>query len=194
MKRKFGIALLWTVLLLPYAGLYVAWRWYRAQLREIPRARVIVVSKQDMTLTLWNYAGRKLMEVPVATGKNPGDKIVPGDMKTPEGVFRVSDVEDASAWTHDFGDGKGEIPGAYGDFFIRLDTPGHTGIGIHGTHDPASLGTRASEGCIRLRNEDLNRLVRRVRPGRVVVIVPAAVDIRASAASKTPVAEGSAKP
>ncbi|MCR5176958.1 MAG: L,D-transpeptidase, partial [Anaerovibrio sp.] len=63
----------------------------------------------------------------------------------------------AGDWTHDFGDGKGEIPGAYGKWFISLNT-GWDGIGIHGTHDPASVGTNASEGCIRLRNHDLEEL------------------------------------
>jgi hypothetical protein len=32
---------------------------------------------------------------------------------------------------------------------------GHQGIGIHGTHDDNSIRTRATEGCIRLKNEDL---------------------------------------
>ena len=83
---------------------------------------------------------------PIACGRALGNKEKPGDMKTPEGLFSVQQIQDASAWTHDFGDGKGEIRGAYGSHFIRLKTPGHRGIGIHGTHDPASIGTRATEG------------------------------------------------
>ncbi len=91
-------------------------------------------------------------------------------MKTPEGIFSVSEIVDASLWTHDFGDGKGEIEGAYGPYFFRLATPPHTGIGIHGTHNAASIGTRASEGCIRLNNSDLVKLKEYVYLGMPVVV------------------------
>ena len=81
-------------------------------------------------------SGGEVLEVfGVAVGKNAGDKQRAGDMRTPEGSFTVEQVQDASWWSHDFGDGKGEIKGAYGPWFIRLKT-GWRGIGIHGTHDP----------------------------------------------------------
>lgn len=97
-------------------------------------------------------------------------------MKTPEGVFSICDIQNSQKWTHDFHDGKGEIKGAYGPFFIRLATPGHKGIGIHGTHDSLSIGTRATEGCIRLKNEDLERLVPMLNVPMTVVITPSAQD------------------
>ncbi|MBP5212276.1 MAG: L,D-transpeptidase [Pyramidobacter sp.] len=108
----------------------------------------------------------------VAVGKVPGDKRKKGDMRTPEGMnFSVQQIQDARTWTHDFGDGKGVIKGAYGPWFIRLKT-GWSGIGIHGTHDPDSIGTLASEGCIRLKNEDLVELHKHVKVGMRVVIGP----------------------
>ncbi|MDD2229906.1 MAG: L,D-transpeptidase [Candidatus Cloacimonetes bacterium] len=102
----------------------------------------------------------------VALGKNPGDKSKEGDNATPEGHFEVNFIKDSSDWTHDFGDGKGAIKGAYGPFFIALYTGAKgtfsantwRGIGIHGTHNPASIGTNASEGCIRLHNAELLKL------------------------------------
>lgn len=111
----------------------------------------------------------------VALGKNPGQKQVAGDMKTPEGTFLVDEIDDASTWSHDFHDGKGVIPHAYGPWFISLNTDALSGgnwggIGIHGTHDPASIGTRASEGCIRLANENLLTLVKYVKVGTSVTI------------------------
>lgn len=109
--------------------------------------------------------------------KSNGNKRKKGDMRTPEGVFQVSDIQDASGWTHDFGDGKGEISGAYGNHFIRLSVPGQKGIGIHGTHLPESIGTRASEGCIRMNNKDLEQLVKLIYPPLVVVITPGREDI-----------------
>ena len=40
-----------------------------------------------------------------------------------------------------------------------MKTPGHSGIGIHGsTNNESSVPGRGSEGCIRLRNDDLNEL------------------------------------
>lgn len=136
----------------------------------------IVIDKRNMTLSLISTDGDTMLHTGVATGLRPGQKRRPGDMRTPEGDFRVVEIVDASKWKHDFGDGLGEIDGAYGPWFIRLLTPGHTGIGIHGTHLPSSIGTRASEGCIRLLNDSLLRLVPHVKPGAAVTIIPALDD------------------
>ena len=110
-----------------------------------------------------------------ALGKNPGQKEKRGDMKTPTGIFKVDEIIDSSSWTHDFGDGKGEIAGAYGPWFISLDTlelskGNWDGIGIHGTHDLSSLGTMASEGCIRISNSDLEKLKQHVKVGTIIRI------------------------
>ncbi|MFQ3599443.1 MAG: L,D-transpeptidase [Chloroherpetonaceae bacterium] len=137
----------------------------------------IVIDKSEFTLTL--YDGTELVKVyPVAVGKNPGDKEKVGDHRTPVGKFRIVNIQDASAWTHDFKDGKGEIKGAYGPWFLRLYTGNDAtasgkawkGIGIHGTHVPESIGTCATEGCIRLKNNDVADLKRRVSIGTPVEI------------------------
>jgi lipoprotein-anchoring transpeptidase ErfK/SrfK len=131
----------------------------------------LVVTKSVFTLEV--FEGERTVETfAVAVGKNPGDKQSVGDFRTPEGEFSISSIEDSRAWTHDFGDGKGIVKGAYGPWFIRLATPGWKGIGIHGTHDAASIGTAASEGCIRLKNSDLLRLVARLSVGTRVEIRP----------------------
>jgi L,D-transpeptidase catalytic domain len=44
------------------------------------------------------------------------------------------------------------------------------GYGIHGTDEPATIGTAASHGCVRLRNEDIETLFRIVPIGTVVYI------------------------
>ena len=117
----------------------------------------IEIVKGQYKLSL--YKGSELVKTyDIAVGRNPGNKRYAGDNRTPEGDFRVRSIENASRWTHDFRDGKGEIAGAYGPWFIRLDAGGWRGIGIHGTHDPDSLGTMASEGCIRMDNEDIQEL------------------------------------
>ena len=115
------------------------------------------ISKGDCTLSL--YRGSVLVKnYSVAVGRNTGNKRRIGDNRTPVGQFRVQSIENSQGWKHDFGDGKGEIAGAYGPWFIRLDTGGWKGIGIHGTHAPDSLGTMASEGCIRMNNDEIRDL------------------------------------
>ena len=139
----------------------------------------IVISKESMTLKLYDKNGKVIYLFPVAVGKNYGNKKVNGDMKTPEGVFEIQQIQPASSWGHDFNDGKGMIPHAYGDWFIRLLTPPHKGIGIHGTHAPESIGTRATEGCIRLQNENLNKLKPLLRIGMKVTIETSQKDMEA---------------
>ena len=139
----------------------------------------IVISKESMTLTLYDADGNVVMHCPVAVGRNYGNKQKVGDMRTPEGEFSVSQIQDASAWTHDFKDGKGVIAGCYGNWFIRLKTPPHSGIGIHGTHAPESIGTRATEGCVRLNNADLDKLKPLVRVGMKVTIESSVKDMEA---------------
>ena len=134
----------------------------------------ILIRKSEFRLYLL-VNGNVVQSWPIALGKNAGQKEVVGDMKTPNGSFPVDEVLGSSDWTHDFGDGKGEIAGAYGPYFISLDTSALSGgawdgIGIHGTHDPASIGTRASEGCIRMNNEDLRALKEYVNVGMQVTI------------------------
>ena len=139
-----------------------------------PSGTSILIRKSEFRLYLL-VNGNVVQSWPIALGKNAGQKEVVGDMKTPNGSFPVDEVLGASDWTHDFGDGKGEIAGAYGPYFISLDTSALSGgawdgIGIHGTHDPASIGTRASEGCIRMNNEDLCALKEHVNVGMQVTI------------------------
>ena len=143
------------------------------------KADRIVISKESMTLNLFDSDGGLIFSFPVAVGKNYGNKEKIGDMKTPEGEFTVAQIQDASAWTHDFKDGKGVIAGCYGNWFIRLKTPPHTGIGLHGTHAPESIGTRATEGCIRLNNADLDKLKPLVRVGMSVTIESSVKDMEA---------------
>lgn len=180
MKKKRGgnrgSLFLLCILLSSVCTAFLCVRYYKNVISKIENANIIVISKQDKMLRLVDYKGKILFDAPVAIGKAVGNKRMSGDMRTPEGIFKVVDIQDASGWTHDFGDGKGKIEGAYGDFFIRLEVPGHRGIGIHGTHLPESIGTRASEGCVRLNNENLHTLVELIAVPTIVVITPSSED------------------
>ena len=61
---------------------------------------------------------------------------------------------------------------------------GNTDYRIHGTNNPASIGTQVSSGCIRMRNDDVIDLYRRVSVGTKVIVLPG--DQR-NVASDTPV-------
>ena len=136
----------------------------------------ISISKQTMELTLFDANDQIIKRYPIACGKNLGNKVKVGDMRTPEGKFTVQEIVNSSHWQHDFKDGKGMNPGAYGPYFIRLLTPPHRGIGIHGTHDDSSIGTRATEGCIRMHNKDLRELRPYVTTGMKVEILTSEAD------------------
>jgi hypothetical protein len=132
----------------------------------------IVVSKKTLQLNVINEKNDTLFTCPVACGINFGNKTEIGDRKTPEGEFEITMMYDATSWKHDFGDGKGMRLGAYGPLFFRLNVPGFNDIGIHGTIFPESIGTRSSEGCVRLRNEDIKALYPHCCKGMKVIIEP----------------------
>lgn len=141
-------------------------------LGQVDSTPFIVIDKQAFKLTLVDDAGQPIKEYGISCAINYGPKKVRGDHKTPEGTFKINELLNAKGLTHDFKDGKGPIKDAYGPWFLRLDVPGFWDIGIHGTPFPESIGTRATEGCIRLRNEDILDLKSRVKLGTVVIILP----------------------
>jgi lipoprotein-anchoring transpeptidase ErfK/SrfK len=136
---------------------------------KVSSGTVIVVDKGDHIMEIFRE-GRPVKKYGIAVGKNRGDKQRVGDMRTPEGTFPIVQIQNASGWTHDFRDGRGEIKGAYGPYFIRLGTPGWSGIGIHGTHAPDSIGTDVTEGCIRVDNNAIREIREMVKVGDMVVI------------------------
>lgn len=131
----------------------------------------IVVDKPNLRLYVINESDTTF-NVPIACGKYFGDKTAKNDYKTPEGSFTISKIQNSNKWKHDFKDGKGLRKNAYGPLFIRLKAKNWKGIGIHGTCFPESIGTRDTEGCIRLRNEDLLSLRNYIYVGMRVIILP----------------------
>lgn len=143
---------------------------------EIPQERIIyqsrvnvkncfiVISKKSLSLRVYEGANTDTTLVavfPVCLSKNKGQKYTAGDNKTPEcsmdNPFRVTQIEDASTWRYDFGDGRGYIL-AYGHWFIRLNSE-FSGIGIMGsTNNERSVPGRESSGSIRLKDDDLDFL------------------------------------
>jgi lipoprotein-anchoring transpeptidase ErfK/SrfK len=157
---------------------------------------IIVINKENQRLSVYDVIDGKIKDYSVSTGENPGNKLMKGDLKTPEGVFPIIGIENAADWSYDFKDGKGPVLGAYGPHFIRLKVDDvnifhnvdldtnitgdnkFQGIGIHGTHLNDLIGKRASHGCIRMKNQDLNDLKQYLQAGTLVLIVPGKLDIQ----------------
>lgn len=160
---------------------------------------VILVSKQEHLLFLMDSEGHAIGPFSIAIGKNPDrqPKQKEGDKRTPEGEYFISLVMDENhptlqRWNstplraqdghHKYGKPSEDLgTQSYGPYFLMLNYPnsqdrklGRTGsgIGIHGTNDPDSLGYDATSGCIRMKNEDLVWLAQWIKPGTSVKIVP----------------------
>jgi lipoprotein-anchoring transpeptidase ErfK/SrfK len=168
---------------IPEAGTVMAYSAKYNSAKKDDKTDVILVSKQDLKLRMINCLDTAMQTFPIATGLNPGNKKKSGDKKTPEGVFTVYAIHDASEWDYDFNDGKGKIKGTYGKYFIRFKE--HYHIGIHGTHLPETLGSRATDGCVRMNNESVEEIVPLVsRSKTLIVVTPAMADETVNANSK----------
>lgn len=109
-----------------------------------PELRLYVVTPDDSVL----YTCR------IACGAVKGHKQAEGDFRTPEGRFYISGIYNSTDWLHKTRDGR-MVKGCYGPHFFSVNTRPWTGIGIHGTNQPGSIGTRASEGCIRVHSDNV---------------------------------------
>lgn len=127
----------------------------------------IVISKKDFRLYVFNERDSLIFTTDVCLGENLGNKTRNGDHKTPEGKFTIMSIENSSAWK----DFDGKFRASYGPWFMRLKMPRFRSIGIHGTNEPESIGTRASMGCVRLHNDELLRLKELVKVGTPVEIL-----------------------
>jgi len=122
----------------------------------------ILVRKKSFELTV-RLGGAPVERVSVAVGS---------DAKTPVGTFRATDCLKNPDW---YMNGKripyGSPGHIIGTRWIGLGGgPQAEGIGLHGTTDEASIGTAASQGCVRLKNADIERIFEWVSTGTTVEI------------------------
>ncbi len=107
----------------------------------------IIINVEAKRLTVYRN-GSIYREYIVATGKPA--------TPTPVGIFEIINKEI-------------DPGGPYGTRWLGLSAKGY---GIHGTNDPSSIGTAASNGCIRMYNEDIEALFDITTVGTVVRILP----------------------
>jgi lipoprotein-anchoring transpeptidase ErfK/SrfK len=114
------------------------------------------------TFTLRAYENGKISkEIKIGIGRD--------EVPTPEGYYYTIYVATPPVKN-----------GTYGDYVIGLSgfsevlktfNGGQGRLGIHGTNHPELIGTKASHGCIRLTNEDVDYLVERLPLGTPVKII-----------------------
>ncbi|MBW6514802.1 MAG: L,D-transpeptidase [Candidatus Syntrophosphaera sp.] len=139
--------------------------WLERGPRNITSGYYIIIRKNQNLLCLYKD-GILVKLYPVATGKNREDKDGNEDFATPEGHFRLKRVFDSTDWIYVPPDKSGEFKDVYGPWYFSVDVRRNlsfsgrhwTGIGIHGTNAPASIGQHISPGCIRLHNRDVREL------------------------------------
>jgi lipoprotein-anchoring transpeptidase ErfK/SrfK len=85
---------------------------------------------------------------------------------TPTGTYKIAQRIPNPTWYGPAGQVVG--PGKGNPVGTRWMGLSRKGYGIHGTNHPQSIGRRASHGCIRMRNRDVEDLFERVAVGDVV--------------------------
>jgi lipoprotein-anchoring transpeptidase ErfK/SrfK len=119
----------------------------------------IRVNKLYKTLTVYRD-GQFEAQYPITTGK---------DASTPDGRFVIRNKVDHPPYKDIAG---GDPRNPLGTHWLGLDVsyPGGKGIGIHGTNNPDGMGLSESGGCIRLRNQDIEKIFNEVPEGTPVEI------------------------
>ncbi|MBC8551870.1 MAG: L,D-transpeptidase family protein, partial [Candidatus Brocadiales bacterium] len=122
----------------------------------------LLVDKSDYTLTIL-LNGHYIKQYPVGIGKSN---------KTPVGEFIVDNKLINPTWyapdgVYPYGHPKNVLGTRWIGFEDRNDLYGY---GIHGTADPDSIGKDMSNGCIRMRNENVEELFDFVKPKTRVVM------------------------
>jgi len=119
----------------------------------------IVVDKSQNILTL--KSGQEIIKTyRVSTGK---------DSCTPVGTFKIVNKIVNPPWYKEPGVviPPGDPKNVLGSRWLGISKPSY---GIHGTTDPESIGQSVTEGCVRMKNEEVEELYILVPEGAEVVI------------------------
>jgi lipoprotein-anchoring transpeptidase ErfK/SrfK len=141
----------------------------RVTAKQLPRvyATVITVDKAHFKLRLFKHL-KFSRSYPVAVGQPA--------FPTPSGRFSIVDKQVNPTWSVPNSPWAGELAGTTvqgGSLANPLKARWMgivNGVGIHGTSEDASIGTRASHGCIRMHVSDVIDLYRRTPLGTPVLL------------------------
>ncbi|WP_200763628.1 L,D-transpeptidase family protein [Nitrosophilus alvini] len=117
---------------------------------------ILVCSKKRKELDIYKIAGndlKKLKRIKVIVGKNSGDKIKEGDLRTPVGVYRLT----RKLTGLDDYYGPFAFTTTYPNLFDRIRGKNGHGIWIHGMPQNCEREPD-TKGCIAMENDELQRL------------------------------------
>lgn len=122
----------------------------------------IIVNKESNELA-YIVEGEVKQVYKVATGKS--------DSLTPEGEFTVT-VKAVNPYYRKDNIQGGDEKNPLGSRWIGFDAKETDGriYGIHGTNNPSSIGNYVTNGCVRMKNEDVEILFEQVPIGMKVLV------------------------
>lgn len=151
----------------------------------VPDAGVALVIRKGMRQLELYRDGNVEKAFPVVLGPRPeGRKRFQGDMRTPEGMYRVSEKKSHERWQffigidypnpHDQSAYERDLEAGLIPVIDGERVPVGGGLGIHGNDRPEDQidGTDWTRGCIAMRNADVGELYRSVDIGTPVLVIP----------------------
>lgn len=109
---------------------------------------IIIIDLYSFTLSVIDKETKEYIKTyPIAIGKK--------DTPSPIGIWQVKS--------------KALMKGPFGGYWLGLNAPWDT-FGIHGTSNPGSIGSMASNGCIRLYNYNIKELFDMIEYDTSVII------------------------
>jgi hypothetical protein len=152
---------IFTALALVFTGLFSFGAVNRSYAAGGPDDYKIEVNKSNNRLYLYNKYGKVIKTYKVATGRTSS--------LTPEGTFEIIIKINQPGWK---GIPGGDPRNPLGPRWLGLQVGGDNGrmYGIHGNNNPASIGTYASSGCVRMYNNQVIELYNTVGTGTLVWI------------------------
>jgi murein L,D-transpeptidase YafK len=131
-----------------------------------------LVDKSTRTLTVWRNENDKPKLVGAWSadiGRQGGDKVAEGDLKTPEGIYFFQTMMDGAKL--DFNQyGVRIFTMDYPNYFDKLEKKTGSGIWLHAIPDSKSL-LRGSRGCVVVRNKVIEELAQYIDLKKTPIVV-----------------------
>jgi murein L,D-transpeptidase YafK len=150
---------------------------------ENERIQIIILIQKSQSRLIIYYQNKPIKSYPVVFGSSPiGDKLREGDMKTPEGIFKIRDLYPHPQWSKfiwlDYPNRQSwqKHLQAKQQGIIPLSASIGSAIGIHGVNQNSDYlideKNNWTWGCISLKNQDIEEIYSVVKVGTIVKIVP----------------------